>query len=156
MCKLLYQSHSSRLKTLKCGDFYCRAFLSQESHSFIWLTQSRRIVDRHTDTHILSFSPFRSLSFARVLTLSFCTFITKHLNSMRCWADLIVPFSTSFARFRAFVCAVLWSSIFFDWETSNTLLIHLKHDPSIFWLISKSSIARPISFLFHQCALFAS
>lgn len=107
MYKLLYQNHSSRLKTLKCGDFYCRAFLSQESHSFIWLTQSRRIVGRHTDTHILSFSLFRSLSFARVLTLSFSTFITKHLNSMRCWADLIVPFSTSFATFRAFVCAVL-------------------------------------------------
>lgn len=128
MYKLLYIRIIHRdWKTLKCGDFYCRAFLSRENHSFIWLTQSRRIVGRHTQSHTqihtynthtytqtrtlsLSLSLFPSPSL--VLTLSLPTFITKHINSMRCWADLIVPFSSSFSMFRAFVCAVLWLLIF--------------------------------------------
>jgi len=144
---LLYQNHTSRLKTLKCGDFYCRAFLSRENHSFIWLTQSRRIVGRHTDMHTYTHIPtyIHFLSFPLPRSHPFSLYFhhkTSKLYAMLGRFDCAVLLHYV-SRIR--VCRTLIIDLF-DWETSNTLLIRLKHDPSIFWLIPKSSIARSISF----------
>lgn len=159
MYKLLYIRIIHRdWKTLKCGDFYCRAFLSRENHSFIWLTQSRRIVGRHTQSHTHrytrtthTYTQTRTLSLSLSLPLSrshpFSPYF--HHETYKLYA-MLGRFDCAVLQFLLYVssirvCRTLIIDLF-DWETSNTLLIRLKHDPSIFWLIPKSSIA-PISFL---------
>lgn len=160
MYKLLYQNHSSRLKTLKCGDFYCRAFLLWENHSFIWLTQSRRIVGRHTDTHSLSFSCLLSFSLFLSSFHSFSHYFhhkTSKLYAMLGRFDCAVLRFLRFLRFEHSCVPFALIIDLFDWETSNTLLIRLKHDPSTFWLIPKSSLSYLVfMFSHHRCALFAS
>lgn len=135
--ELLYQNHSSRLKIIalslseKCGGFYCRAFFPKgKSHSFSWLTQSRRIVDRH------------SLYFHHK---------TSKLYAMLGRFDCVLS-SLSLLRFEH-SCVVLWSSIFLI-EKRRTLLIRLKHDPSIFWLITESSISFILSCFCHHRRTF--
>lgn len=114
----------------KCGGFYCRAFFPKgKSYSFSWLTQSRRIVGRH------------SLYFHHK---------TSTLYAMLGRFDCVV-FSLSLLRFEH-SCAELWSSIFLI-EKRRTLLIHLKHDPSVFWLITESSISFLSSSTHFSCPL---
>lgn len=99
--ELLYQNHSSRLKTLSLSlrnvaVFIVELSFQKESHTLLagWRNRDGSLVD----------------------TLS--TFIIKHLNSTRCWAGLIVSFLIFFAAFRAFMCRTLIIDLF-DWETSN-------------------------------------
>lgn len=120
--ELLYQNHSSRLKTFSLKNvavFIVELSFQRESYTLLagWCNRDGSLVD--------------------ALSLYF-HHKTSKLYAMLGRFDCVVS-PLSLLRFEH-LYAVLWSSIFLI-EKRRTLLIRLKHNPSVFWLITNSSIS---------------
>lgn len=134
--ELLYQNHSSRLKTLSLRNvavFIVELSFQRESHTLLagWRNRDGSLVD--------------------TLSLYF-HHKTSKLYAMLGRFDCVVS-PLSLLRFEHSYAVVLWSSIFLI-EKRRTLLIRLKHDPSVFWLLTKSSISFVLSRFCHHRRTF--